>query len=76
MLSQTTTIGEAARMIDDWSEDLRLTALKIEKDVEKGTSSADERDSIMAATSVERMAAQMEQPSVEKLGERKAANLV
>ncbi len=35
MLSQTMTIGEAARMIDAWSEDLRLTALQLEKDVER-----------------------------------------
>lgn len=33
MLEQTVTIGEAARMIDAWHEDLRLTALKLEKDV-------------------------------------------
>ena len=50
--------------------------MALEKDVERGTISADERDSIMAGTSVERMAATMEQSSVEKLGERKAANLV
>jgi putative phage-type endonuclease len=35
MLSQTVTIGEAARMMDAWHEDLRLTALQLEKDVEK-----------------------------------------
>lgn len=35
MLSQTVTIGEAARMIDAWSEDLRVTALQLEKNVEK-----------------------------------------
>lgn len=35
MLSQTVTIGEAARMIDAWSEDLRVTALQLEKDVER-----------------------------------------
>ena len=35
MLEQTVTIGEAARMIDAWHEDLRVTALKLEKDVEK-----------------------------------------
>lgn len=35
MLSQTTTIGEASRMIDAWSEDLRITALQLEKDVER-----------------------------------------
>jgi hypothetical protein len=35
MLSQTVTIGEAARMIDTWHEDLRVTALKLEKDSEK-----------------------------------------
>jgi putative phage-type endonuclease len=35
MLSQTVTIGEAARMIDTWSEDLRVTALQLEKDVER-----------------------------------------
>ena len=35
MLSQTVTIGEAARMMDAWSEDMRVTALKLEKDVER-----------------------------------------
>jgi hypothetical protein len=35
MLSQTVTIGEAARMMDAWHEDLRVTALKLEKDVER-----------------------------------------
>jgi predicted phage-related endonuclease len=35
MLSQTVTIGEASRMIDAWSEDLRVTALQLEKDVER-----------------------------------------
>jgi putative phage-type endonuclease len=35
MLSQTVTIGEAARMMDAWHEDLRVTALQLEKDVEK-----------------------------------------
>jgi predicted phage-related endonuclease len=35
MLSQTTTIGEAARMMDAWSEDMRVTALQLEKDVER-----------------------------------------
>lgn len=35
MLAQTVSIGEAARMIDAWSEDLRLTALQLEKDVER-----------------------------------------
>jgi len=35
MLEQTLTIGAAARMIDAWHEDLRITALKLEKDVEK-----------------------------------------
>lgn len=33
MLSQTVTVGEAANMIDAWCEDMRLTALKLEKDV-------------------------------------------
>jgi predicted phage-related endonuclease len=33
MLSQTVTVGEAARMIDTWCEDMRVTALKLEKDV-------------------------------------------
>jgi putative phage-type endonuclease len=33
MLSQTVTIGEAAKMIDAWCEDMRITALKLEKDV-------------------------------------------
>jgi len=35
MLSQTVTVGEAARMIDTWCEDMRLTALKLEQDVER-----------------------------------------
>jgi len=35
MLSQTVTVGEAARMIDAWCEDMRVTALKLEKDVER-----------------------------------------
>lgn len=35
MLSQTMSVGEAARMIDAWSEDLRVTALQLEKDVER-----------------------------------------
>lgn len=33
MLAQTVTVGEAARMIDAWCEDMRLTALQLEKDV-------------------------------------------
>lgn len=32
MLSQTVTIGEASRMIKAWKEDLRITALQLEKD--------------------------------------------
>lgn len=35
MLAQTVSVGEAARMIDAWSEDLRVTALQLEKDVER-----------------------------------------
>ncbi len=35
MLEQTTSIGEAARMIDEWKEDLRVTALQLEKDVKR-----------------------------------------
>ena len=35
MLAQTVTVGEAARMIDVWCEDMRLTALQLEKDVER-----------------------------------------
>jgi len=35
MLEQTLSIGAAARMIDTWHEDLRVTALKLEKDVER-----------------------------------------
>lgn len=35
MLSQTVSIDEAFRMIDTWHEDLRTTALQIEKDVKK-----------------------------------------
>jgi predicted phage-related endonuclease len=35
MLAQTVTVGEAARMIDSWCEDMRLTALKLEQDVER-----------------------------------------
>ena len=47
----------------------------LEKDEGRGTSSADERDSIMVGSSVERMAAKTDQLRDEKLGERKAANL-
>lgn len=35
MLEQTVSIGEAARMMDAWAEDLRLTALQLEGDVER-----------------------------------------
>lgn len=35
MLAQTVTVGEAARMIDTWCEDMRVTALKLEQDVER-----------------------------------------
>jgi predicted phage-related endonuclease len=35
MLSQTVSIGEAARMIDAWTKDLQATALQLEKDVER-----------------------------------------
>lgn len=35
MLAQTVTVGEASRMIDNWCEDMRITALQLEKDVEK-----------------------------------------
>jgi len=35
MLAQTVTVGEAASMIDMWCEDMRLTALKLEQDVER-----------------------------------------
>lgn len=35
MLAQTVTVGEAANMIDAWCEDMRLTALQLEKDVER-----------------------------------------
>ncbi|NDZ11527.1 YqaJ viral recombinase family protein [Variovorax sp. WS11] len=35
MLAQTVTVGEAARMIDSWCEDMRQTALKLEQDVER-----------------------------------------
>ena len=35
MLEQTLTVGEAVRMIDAWCEDMRLTALQLEKDVER-----------------------------------------
>jgi predicted phage-related endonuclease len=35
MLAQTVTVGEAANMIDAWAEDMRLTALQLEKDVER-----------------------------------------
>ena len=34
MLEQTETIGEAARKMDAWAEDLNKTALQLEKDVE------------------------------------------
>jgi predicted phage-related endonuclease len=37
MLEQTVSIGEAFRLIDTWHEDLRVTALQIEKDVTKNT---------------------------------------
>ena len=37
MLSQTVSIDEAFRMIDTWHEDLRTTALQIEKDVKANT---------------------------------------
>ncbi len=39
MLSQTVSIDEAFRMIDTWHEDLRATALQIEKDVKKNKES-------------------------------------
>ena len=35
MLAQTVSIGEASRMMDAWYEDLRLTALDLEKKVER-----------------------------------------
>lgn len=35
MLEQTLTVGEAARMIDAWCEDMRVTALQLEQDVER-----------------------------------------
>ena len=35
MLAQTVSVGEAARMIDAWCEDMRVTALKLEQDVER-----------------------------------------
>jgi predicted phage-related endonuclease len=35
MLSQTATVGEAARMIDAWCEDMRITALQLEKDAKE-----------------------------------------
>jgi predicted phage-related endonuclease len=35
VLAQATTIGEATRIIDDWHEDLRVTALQLEKDVKE-----------------------------------------
>ncbi|KAF0844363.1 putative phage-related endonuclease [Methylovorus glucosotrophus] len=35
MLSQTASIGEAKRLMDAWAEDLRVTALKLEKDVKR-----------------------------------------
>lgn len=35
MLAQTETIGEAARKMDAWAEDLNKTALQLEKDVER-----------------------------------------
>lgn len=33
MLEQTATVGETSRMIDEWAENMRLTALKLEGDV-------------------------------------------
>ena len=38
MLSQTMTVGEAARKMDLWHEDLRVTALQLEKNVEAAES--------------------------------------
>lgn len=35
MLAQTVTVGEAARMIDAWCEDMQETARQLEKDVER-----------------------------------------
>ncbi len=35
MLAQTDTIGDAARKMDAWAEDLNKTALQLEKDVER-----------------------------------------
>lgn len=35
MLEQTETIGEAARKMDAWAEDLNATALQLEKDVKR-----------------------------------------
>lgn len=35
MLEQTMTIGQAARLMDTWAEDMRVTALQLEKEVEK-----------------------------------------
>lgn len=35
MLSQTATVGETASLIDAWCEDMRLTALQLEKNVER-----------------------------------------
>ncbi|MGB5049947.1 MAG: hypothetical protein WBO46_13480, partial [Caldilineaceae bacterium] len=35
MLAQTETIGEAARKMDAWAEDLNATALQLEKDVKR-----------------------------------------
>jgi len=33
MLEQTATVGETSRMIDEWAENMRITALKLETDV-------------------------------------------
>ena len=35
MLAQTATVGETARLIDSMCEDMRLTALQLEKDVDR-----------------------------------------
>ena len=35
VLAQATTIGEATRLIDEWHEDLRVTALQLEQNVKK-----------------------------------------
>lgn len=51
MLSQTVSIGEAARKIDLWMEDCRITALQLEKDVEREDTA--KKSAMVSAAAVE-----------------------